>query len=118
MPALAFVAALVLFGQSSGSSAPADVIGPLLNTVLGFGVLGAAVILATIGRIDLHPSAAAEREAELKAINRELLTAINGQNLISEGAVKAIAAMTTELAALRAETTELRLEVARGRPAQ
>lgn len=107
--------ALVLLGQSSSSSTPADVIGPVLNTVLGFGVLGAAVLLATLGRIDLHPSAAAEREAELKALNADLLDAIAAQNKVTEGAVTALAAVTTELAAVRAEMTDLRLEVARGR---
>lgn len=113
-PALAL--ALVVLGQQSGSSTPADVIGPVVNTVLGFGVLGVGIVLATIGRIDLHPSAAAEREAELKALNLGLLAAITEQNKVTEGAVAALAAVTTELAAVRAEMTDLRVELARRPP--
>lgn len=93
--------------------ATSDPLSPIVSYLLSFGTLGALVVLAILGHVDLRPRASQKERDELKALNVALVEAFNQQALPAlSSAVAALDGTTTELSHLRSEITDLRLQVA------
>jgi hypothetical protein len=89
--------------------------GPISNvfqSLLSYGVLGAVVIAAMFGRVDLNPAAGVKREDYLRGLNDELVAAFQTQALPAlHGSVETLRMTSSEITKLRDEVINLRLEV-------
>lgn len=110
---LGLILLAVLFAQSAGV-APSDPLGPLFDYLLSFGVLGAVVVAAMFGRLDLRPSVMRQLYEDQRTMNASLVAGLNEQVLPAMNATtNALEAATLQLAAQGSEIAALRLEMAR-----
>lgn len=106
--------ALFAYFAQVAPSAPSDPFGPVVDYLLSFGILGAIVVGAMFGRVDLRPSAMRQLYEDQKQLNRGLVAGMNDQVMPAlESSSAAVHAAVGEIALLRTEVANLRLEVAR-----
>lgn len=104
--------AAIVFAQTPQA---VDPFGPSIQYILSFGTLGAVVVGAILGRVDLRPSVMRAMYEDQKAMNLVLVATLDGNVPVMEASVRALKAATDEQATMRQEFNALRLELARSK---